>query len=208
MITRRAQRIAGIALMLILSVMLPLSACNLTVLPPTPPTVQPGLTATPAGALLTPPASETGICMAASLKGAAGWQEASGTLRGAVLVTNEGTAPCVLYGRPGIHVVAGDKTTLPAADVEPLDTPSSCCLPVQGAPVLLNPGDKAYARFEWRNWCGTQKGPWVLAVALPQEGGQLNLHVLAPSGQPALDTPACTDANAASTVSIGSFVGN
>jgi hypothetical protein len=194
-----------------------LAGCDLQNLPPSPPTAGPqpptpqATTAaeTPTQAAepsATPESLLPPACKASDLQGIAGWQGATGSLAGAVSVVNKGNAACTLEGYPGVHVVAGDGSMLPVADVEPSDDPGSCCAPLHAPPLVLHPGERGFARFAWRNWCGTQKGPWKLAVALPGAGGQLDVPVLTPDGKQASDTPRCDTSSEASTISMGSFI--
>jgi hypothetical protein len=139
-------------------------------------------------------------CLAGDMEGLAGWQGATGAMSGAVFLVNKGTEPCTLQGRPGIHIVGPNGAMLPITDVEMSGESTPCC-----PPVILVPGSRAIAGFVWRNWCGEAQGPFSLAVALPGEGGQLNVAVLDRSGTPVVDTPRCDNSQEASTIAVGQF---
>jgi hypothetical protein len=135
------------------------------------------------------------------MKGVAGWQGATGSLAGGVFLVNNGTESCTLQGRPGIHILGPDGAMLPITNVQASGEATPCC-----APVIVKPGSRTFASFVWRNWCGDAKGPFTLAVALPGEGGQLDIPVLDPSGTPVADTPRCDTTQEASTIAVGQFV--
>jgi hypothetical protein len=83
--------------------------------------------------------------------------------------------------------------------VQPTTTPQA------GKSLIVKPGDTVYVYFVWRNWCGTAPGPYGLAVALPGEGGQLDVPALDPEGKPLTLAPRCDQPDATSVISIGPF---
>jgi uncharacterized protein DUF4232 len=154
-------------------------------------------------------------CIAADLRAVAGWQGAVGGMAGGVSFINKSDATCALRGRPGIHLVDANGGLMPVANVEYMEqpggdggegggTPDNSAAENSG-PVVLGPGAKSFVYFEWRNWCGQAVGPFKLAVALPDAGGQLTVPVQDPQGAPLSSTPRCDDPGTASTISIGQF---
>ncbi len=141
-------------------------------------------------------------CAVSDLGAIAGYQGATGSMAGAVRFTNKSTTPCMLVGRPGIHLVGAKGNLLPVANIDGKleSTPSN-----SAAFVILQPGNTAFAFFVWRNWCGKAAGPYSLAVALPGEGGQLTIPALDPAGNPLSETPRCDESNASSVITINPF---
>ena len=191
------------ASLLVLLVALLLAACDGNILPfPTPPA--PGPSTTPAVSGDEPPAdatprpSQAPACSAYNLGAIAGWQRVRGTMAGAVSVTNTGEAACMLEGQPGIHVLDAEGNLMPVANLNPA---------TQGIRerVLLRPGDKAFVRFVWANWCGSAAGPYSLAVALPGEGGQITVPGLDPEGNKLTTAPGCSDRAVSSTITVDQF---
>jgi hypothetical protein len=141
------------------------------------------------------------------LQAAAGWQDAQGSMSGAVSFANRSGSACALQGRPGIHLLDAQGALMPVANVDmdpafgnPDVTPAARSLL-----VVLRPGERAFVRFVWSNWCGAYNGPFNLAVALPGEAGQLTVAALDPQGKPITSAPKCDAPDVASTINIGVF---
>jgi hypothetical protein len=146
-------------------------------------------------------------CEAGDLQAVAGWQDAVGAMSGAVAFTNGSDTSCALQGRPGIHLLDATGALMPVANVD-LDPffGNPDVTPVAYAPViLLRPGEKSFVRFVWSNWCGTQKGPFQLAIALPGAGGQITVPARDATGNPLDTSPRCDATDVTSTISIGTF---
>lgn len=148
-------------------------------------------------------------CIAEDLKAVVGYQGAAGSMVGGVSFTNVSATSCAMEGRPGIHVTDARGSLMPVANL-PFDrgavgvgTPTA--MPESRGPVIVKPGETAFVFFVWSNWCGQAQGPFTFAVALPGEGGQLNVPALDPEGKPLSDTPRCEQLDATSTISIGLF---
>jgi hypothetical protein len=117
-------------------------------------------------------------------------QGATGSLVGGVVVTNRGSRPCSLLGGVEVRFLDGSdpagvkRTSLPATTAEP------------GVPHpslhALRPGESAFARISWSNWCG-EPTPKTLALTLP--AGEIDLRV---DGASRCDAPTNP-----STLSIG-----
>jgi hypothetical protein len=198
------------ALLLVLCALL-LSACDLnnnntpTPSPNGEPTQIGGLPSLP-GTL--PPSVRP--CLAADFDAVAGYEGATGSMAGAVSLTNRSTTTCALSGRPGIHLTDAQGNLMPVANLEfnrgesdqtgQTPTPES-----DNDALLVKPRETVYVFFVWSNWCGNAPGPYTLAVALPGEGGQLNVPALDPQGKPLTLTPRCDQPDATSTISIGPF---
>ena len=192
----------GACLIFVLVALL-LSACDGNFLPfPTPPVPGPTTTAvvsgdgpTPDG---TPDDSQAPPCSARNLGAVAGWQSVGGAMEGAVSVMNTGEAICALEGRPGIHLLDAEGKLMPVANLDQATEGD-------GERLLLRAGEKAFVRFVWNNWCGTAAGPYSLAVALPEAGGQLTVPGLDPEGNKLTTAPRCTDRNVSSTITVDQF---
>jgi hypothetical protein len=165
------------------------------------PTASPVSTAI--GTTGTPGATPEGVrvCGAGDLQAVAGWEGATGSMAGGVSFVNKGRASCVLQGRPGIHLTDDEGNMLPVANLEFSGTPRAGSL----GPVVLRPGERAFVFFVWSNWCGESRGPFNLAVALPDEGGQITVPARNPEGKLLALTPRCDNPSVTSTISIGPF---
>lgn len=148
-------------------------------------------------------------CLAGDFKAVAGYQGATGSMSGGVILINVSATPCTVQGRPGIHLTDAKGNLLPVAnlqfnrDATANGTPTTA--PNSAGPLLLESGATAFVFFVWSNWCGQAEGPFTLAVALPGEGGQLNVPAQDPEGKPLTSAPRCDQSDATSTISIGSF---
>ncbi len=148
-------------------------------------------------------------CLAEDLKAVAGYQGATGSMAGGVSFTNVSATSCVLEGRPGIHVTDAKGSLMPVANLpfnggaEGEGTPAPTM--ESKGPLVLRPGETAFVFFKWQNWCAHAQGPFTLAVALPGEGGQLNVPAQYPGGKPISTTPRCDQSDATSTIIIWPF---
>jgi hypothetical protein len=202
--TRRSSRLRW-GYLLVSLLLVALAACDLNPVPfptqpPDNPTGTPAMSPAVSGSRqpegTTPSTPETRPCSRGDLQLVAGWLEADGVMQGAVTLINKSTTSCTLEGRPGIHLLDAGGRLMPVANLD---------LPAGTGSVELPPGDKAFVRFTWSNWCGSASGPYSVAVALPGRGGQVNVPGLDPQGRPLDITPRCDDANVSSTISVAEF---
>jgi hypothetical protein len=73
------------------------------------------------------------------------------------------------------------------------------------ATVLILPAAEGFARFEWRNYCGSHDVRVTLEVELP-DGGNLMVVPENSRGIRLSGAPSCFDKSLPSTISSGSFV--
>ena len=129
-------------------------------------------------------------CRAAALRAELGLQGATGSLAGGVVLTNRGRSVCSLRGNPRARFLDGvdpsgvERTALPAFD-RPSGTPHSSLR-------ALHPGESAFVRLWWSNWCGR---PSPMRLALTVSGAEFDLRVDGSSR--------CDAASAPSTLAVG-----
>jgi hypothetical protein len=133
-------------------------------------------------------------CPAASLT-ARGGREGGGFVgeaEGGVLLTNIGTASCILSGNPSVVMLSSDGSQL---DVEAAP-PTNPAFP----PVLLQPKGLATLIVYWSNWCGSPPGPLQIRITLSGDEGTLTGPF---DGPPNYDfVPACRDSSQPSTLTV------
>jgi photosystem II stability/assembly factor-like uncharacterized protein len=139
---------------------------------------------------VTPPAVPP--CRAVGLRAAGGWQGATGSMAGVIWVTNTGTTPCALSGRPSIRLLdgRGQQLDVRARAFEDGQPPAS---------VTLLPGVERGAQFAvvWQNWCGNAT-PLTVQVVLPQSH-----DILRVADQGFSSRPRCDERSAGSSIAIG-----
>ena len=113
---------------------------------------------------------------------------------GGIWLTNTGTVPCSLSGRPGIRLVSGLGEQL---DVQAHNFEDG----QPGVPVTLEPGVERSAQFAvvWSNWCGSA-APLTVQVVLPQSH-----DILRVADQGFGSRPRCDNRRAKSFIAIGRF---
>jgi len=137
------------------------------------------------------PAGGPILCSARTLSARGGFQGATGGIEGGITVTNRRPYACTLSGRPGIRFFNGSFDF----GVRKLYGPSSSGWKDPRTFVLL-PGQRAYVRLRWSNWCG-------------RRFSYVGLLVTIRTGQPRLivdgttSTPPCFKRSAASVVAVG-----
>jgi hypothetical protein len=142
-------------------------------------------------------------CTAGELGARASWQGTTGVLRGTVVVTNRGAAPCSLLSGPGIQ-----------PRVQVLDAKGQV-LAVRMAPqgihsmllrlVVVRPGGHVQASVRWSNWCQAYHGVVKLRIAVPGTRGTVVAPVLDAHGKPLGGAPRCNDRVTPSTIQLGPF---
>lgn len=195
------------ALLILLALLL--SACDLggQLFPSPSPAARasatPGSTRSPTG---TPGETIDRPCGPADLTAIVGWQGATGSMAGAVSFINKSTTPCLVQGRPGLHLIDAQGNLMPVANLKyTRETPGPATPEDEGQTLILRPKEKAFVFFVWSNWCGGVKGPFKVVVAMPGEAGQVTAPALGPEGSPISTTPRCDNSEATSTISVGVF---
>jgi uncharacterized protein DUF4232 len=153
------------------------------------PSVTPSTSPTPVGPL---------ACTAASLQASMQMEGAAGSQFLTVTLTNAGTVPCDLQGRPSISVTDEGGGQL---SVQTSERDATWQLAQQAAPpgwpvVTLRAGDQAIFVLRWTNECDTT-GPTTFVVRLP-DGSSLTLDH---PGSP----PGCLGPGQPSILEIGPF---
>jgi hypothetical protein len=164
----------------------------------TGPTARPTIPSTAPPAASTTSTSKTAAavpgCRVGRLRAAGGWQGAGGTMGGAIWLTNTGTMPCSLSGRPSIRLLneLGEPLDVQTRDFEDGQA---------NAPVTLEPGVERGAQFAivWSNWCGST-APLTVQVVLPQSH-----DILRASDQGFGSRPRCDNRSVKSFIAIGRF---
>jgi hypothetical protein len=175
--------------------------------PPAPPLVRWADIATPA--LQVPQGAAAAPCRAANLKVVGQgfvFQSAPSGAVGAVVLRNDGSAPCRLTGRPNVRFVgaprqpAQHEVALPeqVAQFPQVRRPDAVLL-------ALQPADTAVLALEWSNWCvpGARQ---VKGKLIPPSAVRVTLS----GGRGSLDVPynavtPCTRPGAPSTIGVHPF---
>jgi hypothetical protein len=133
---------------------------------------------------------------------------------GGIRVTDVGQHPCVLDGSPRlIQLRAGDAIVDTVTYVAGKDAGSGNSTDVAG-PVLLAPGDQAWAFVLWTNWCSAMlPAVTALLVTLPTGGSPIVAEWASPdpgsgawaSPDPGFGAPRCDKPSSASTLTAGAF---
>ena len=113
---------------------------------------------------------------------------------GGIWLTNTGTTPCSLSGRPSIRLLneLGEQLDVQARNFEDGQSDAS---------VALEPGVERGAQFTvvWSNWCGST-APLTVQVVLPQSH-----DILRVTDQGFGSRPRCDNRSARSFIAIGHF---
>lgn len=161
-----------------------------------------GLTPTPTPNRARLQASGVDTCQAADLTSAIGFQGATQALAGDLTLTSHETAPCVLTGSAEVQLIDARGQMLAVKDIAPPDAG-------QPTPVVVQPGQSAYVRLFWRNWCGSQPAlPLQAQVSWPGSGRRVTTTLFkgAPSDRHPLDlTPVCNAPGTDSALSVYPF---
>ena len=137
------------------------------------------------------PAGGPLLCSARTLAARGGLQGAAGALEGGVTVTNRKPYPCFLSGRPGIVFFHGNSglhvQKVAGASTRGQSDPRT---------FVLMPGEKAFVRLRWSNWCGKRYSLVGLLVTLRTGQPRLIVDGTAP-------TPPCLKRGGGSIVAVG-----
>lgn len=160
----------------------------------------PRLTPTPPSSL---EASES--CSAGDLEASAFYQGATAMTAGGILVTNIGSATCVVQGRPDLVLMNGEGDILAVVD-------RGNAINSEAEAVRLRQGEVAVARFAWISRCPLDElstpvaGGVVFVVNLLQDGGQLSFYATDPiSGEPQGHGLPCGVPDEIPVISVGTF---
>lgn len=149
------------------------------------------------------PASVT-PCLGTSLRGRAGWQGATGSLLGAIILTNRGPRQCVLRGQPVLLLLAHGGEVLPVRQAV-LSPGTAGAGHFGAAEAIVAPGHSARVLLDWANWCGGRLGAVTVIFALPDGLGGFALIARDARGAPVLAMPRCDSLTSASVLRVGSF---
>ena len=141
-------------------------------------------------------------CVATALEATASLEGAAGSVEGDIRVTNRNGETCTLTGRPGLTIVDsnGDTVTVQVVDTAPRWKVDRDPVP-EGWPVVhLQPGSAAAIRVRWSNACPQLTGTVSWEIALPDDGGSLDV-----TGTDAAPIPPCNGSSEPSTLEVGPF---
>ncbi len=159
---------------------------------PTAPVVQP-----------TPSAPAITACTSAQLRAVATMEGAAGSREGGIGLTNLSDGTCTLQGTPTI--------TLLDQNLQPITTGVSFSSSppgwsVNGSPepagwpvVTIHPGDSAFVRIRWSNWCPDGRAAPLWRMDIPG-GGAVDVN-----GMDAVSPPPCNGPGQPSTIEEGPF---
>ncbi len=153
----------------------------------------------PTPAKATPsPARGLANCEPRLLSAYAHWSGATGSLAGAVVLSNRGSSACYLEGRPQVELLDGKGRSLAVTltafnggDAEP-----------EG--FSLRPGEQAQVFLVWSNWCAAAPEP-PIGVRLSLPGSLEPLPVAGAEGRGLTLTPRCDVPEVESRLSVGPF---
>ena len=145
----------------------------------------------------------TPACTAAVVSAESNFEGATGSLAGAIVITNAGIASCVLSGPPrGAALRSGDqvlRVSVTIYDSLLADRP-------EPAPaVRLEPGDRATSFVLWSNWCGGGLPTLTMLAVLPDGSGPLLMSPEGIEGTGPVTVPRCDNPAAPSSLGIFAF---
>ena len=151
------------------------------------------------------PLEASDFCSAVDLEASAFYQGATAMTAGGILVTNIGSAICVVQGRPDLVLMNDEGDILAVVD-------RGNAINSEAEAVRLRPGEVAAARFAWLSRCPLDVRPTpvpggiVFLVNLPQDGGQLTFTATDPiSGEPQGHGLPCGAPDKIPVISVGIF---
>jgi len=141
-------------------------------------------------------------CSATQLSATGGWQGATGTMLGVIILGNRGPSPCALQGYVGVALLDAQGHAL-AVRVQHRGTIGDAGLdgPVVTRPVVLRAKTRVSAAIglRWSNWCGPEPGSdGVVGVEITVDGSRL---AVPPGGNWAV--PSCRRATEPSVLEEG-----
>jgi Domain of unknown function (DUF4232) len=152
----------------------------------------------------TPSGAARPACTSGQLRAVGTFEGAAGSLEGGVTLSNFSDTTCTLRGRP--IVVLLHKNLKPiTSGVTFLQAPPGWL--VDGSPrpagwpvVTIHPGDAAFVRIRWSNWCPDGRPAPLWRLGIPGSGS-----VDVTNGFDELPPPPCNGADQPSTVEVGPF---
>jgi hypothetical protein len=147
--------------------------------------------------------SSTPACTSAALRGSGSLEGAAGSREGGISLTNFSDATCSLQGRPTITLF--DQNLNPITGVTfPPDRPGwkvDESPKPEGWPVVkIAPGNSAFVRIRWSNWCPDGRPAPLWRVGIPG-GGTVDVS----NGLDGVPPPPCNGQGLPSTISVGPF---
>jgi hypothetical protein len=159
---------------------------------PSSPSVQP-----------TTPASAVSACTSGQLRAVGSMEGAAGSREGGVRFTNFSDTTCTLQGTPTITLLDGNLepiTTGVTFSSSPPGWEANASPQPAGWPVVtVHPGDSAFVRIRWGNWCPQGRAAPLWRINIPG-GGYVNAY-----GMEAVPPPPCNGAGLPSTIEVGPF---
>jgi uncharacterized repeat protein (TIGR01451 family) len=145
----------------------------------------------------------TRVCTPDDLTATAEWQGATGSMAGAIRVTNVSSSACVVDGPPKVALIKAGTTTMPTAYSASQVLPGGTGPP---GPGLLEPGDQGSWWLFWTNWCGRDLVPTTVAVTLPDGGGTVVAVAGSSTPGPGMGgTPRCDAPGSPSPLTVTAF---
>lgn len=143
-------------------------------------------------------------CLGAALRGVANWQGATGSLLGALTITNRGARPCDLRGRALVLLMTTRGVILPVAQ-----RVGAAGHATQGGSIgvssVVEPRQRVRVLLQWANWCGRRTGPLTLIFALPGGLGGFAVALRDGMGRPVRTVPRCDTPSSPSELRVGPF---
>jgi hypothetical protein len=140
-----------------------------------------------------PARSAASTCVAQSLRVQGGrlGGGAPGVAHGDVRVTNIAASPCVIDAPTSVALLTANRTPL-AVKFKHATTSLR--------PLTISPGEAAWLRLSWTNWCRDNPGPLTIAIGGAAQGGPISGPF---NGPPDYDfVPGCVTSKARSTVQL------
>ncbi len=151
----------------------------------------------------TPSASTIPVCTSARLRAVGSMQGAAGSREGGISLANLSDATCTLQGTPTITLL--DQNLEPVTSGVTLGS-SPPGWAADGSPepagwpvVTVRPGDSAFVRIRWSNWCPDGRPAPLWRLDIPG-GGTVDVN-----GFEAVTPPPCNGPGQPSTVEEGPF---
>jgi hypothetical protein len=150
------------------------------------------------------PSTSTPACTSAALRATGTLEGAAGSREGGISLTNFSDATCSLQGRPTITLLDQNLNPI-TSGVRFLPDPPGW--KVDGSPkpagwpvVTIAPGDSAFVRIRWSNWCPDGRPAPLWRVGIPG-GGTVDVG----NGLDGVPPPPCNGQGQPSTISVGPF---